>query len=119
MLARRQQQLRRSYGVASPLSLLVDYFGMEANLAGLYDESVDPEERRRAFQAAINSGQVWKLEGAAGRAAMQLISSGQCALGHQAHKDYWGNLVPSRHDVKPGSKGSAAFVEQQGFQIPE
>ena len=31
-------------------------------------------------------------------------------LGREAQRDYWGNVIPGRDDVKPGSKGSKALV---------
>ena len=48
---------------------------------------------------------------------MALIESGQCALGPNPSRDFWGAEVPSRHEVQPGSKGSKEFVEQKGFHI--
>ena len=62
------------------------------------------------MQSWISNGQVWMLEGAMGRAAMRLIESGQCMLGRESHRDYWGNIVPSRYEVAKGSKGSCSFV---------
>ena len=61
------------------------------------------------YQELINSGQAWTLEGAVGREAMALIEAGQCILGPQGHYDYWGNYVPSRYEVEPGTKGSLAY----------
>ena len=61
-------------------------------------------------QSLINSGMAWKLEGSIGRQCMQLINAGQCMLGKQDYRDYWGNHVPSRDQVKAGTKGSFDFV---------
>ncbi len=52
------------------------------------------------------------MEGSIGRSAMDLINSGQCILGEEGHKDYWGNYVPSRTDVKAGTKGSVEFQRE-------
>ena len=59
-----------------------------------------------AMQEMIDSGQCWRLEGAAGRAAMDLLEAGVCFLPEQAHRDYYGNKVPGRHMLKPGTKGT-------------
>ncbi len=61
-------------------------------------------------QAAINDGTAWQLQGAYGRELMAAIENGFCMLGRDAVKDYWGNTIPSRFDVKPGTKGSYEFV---------
>ena len=64
-------------------------------------------------QELVNSGLAWKLEGAAGRHCMGLIEAGQIMLGEEGHKDYWGNYVPSRTEVKPGTKGSPEYVAER------
>ena len=64
-------------------------------------------------QKSINSGLVWKMEGSAGRYAMDLLRSGICILPTVRRIDYYGNTVPSRYDVKPGSCGS--FLNAQDF----
>ena len=78
-----------------------------------YDTDQTREEYIASMQELINSGTAWRLEGAVGREAMGLIESGDCMLGEEGHRDYWGNYVPSRHEVKPGTKGSAEFVEER------
>ena len=65
----------------------------------------------KGAQALINSGDAWRLEGSVGRHCMGLIEAGYCLLGKVGHKDYWGNYVPSRYEVKAGTKGSAKFVK--------
>lgn len=69
------------------------------------------EEFVAEMQELINTGTVWRLEGSMGREAMALIESGECVLGEQGCYDYWGNYVPSRHEVKPGTKGSLEYQE--------
>jgi hypothetical protein len=62
-----------------------------------------------SIQRAINGG-AWALQGSYGRAMMQAIQSGQCLLGRKAFKDYYGNTIPGRDDVKAGTVGSFDFV---------
>lgn len=50
------------------------------------------------------------LEGSVGRAAMDMIEGGLCILGEEGHRDYWGNYVPSRTEVQPGTKGSIEYA---------
>ena len=83
------------------------------------DESVDAEERRKALQELINSGMAWTLQGRVGREAMDAIEAGRCALGTESRRDYWGNRVPSRFEVEPGTMGSLAFVEANGYTVAE
>lgn len=58
------------------------------------------------IQAMINSGDAWKLEGSVGRHAMDLLEAGICMLPKKTKIDYYGNLVPSRDDLKAGTKGT-------------
>lgn len=82
------------------------------DLSALYDEDAAPDEVIEAYQHLINTGQVWRMEGSMGRTAMDLIESGHCVLGEQGHRDYWGNYVPSRYEVEPGTKGSVEYANQ-------
>jgi hypothetical protein len=70
------------------------------------------EEYISEMQELINTGTAWRLEGSVGRAAMALIESGDCILGEEGHRDYWGNYVPSRYEVKPGTKGSPEYAQE-------
>ena len=65
----------------------------------------------KRVQKLIDSGLAWKLEGSVGRHCMDMITAGYCMLGKESHKDYWGNKVPSRYEVKAGTKGSAEYVD--------
>ena len=76
-----------------------------------YDEDQTHDEYIEDMQDLINTGTAWKLEGSVGRSAMALIESGECMLGEEGHRDYWGNYVPSRHEVQAGSKGSPEFCK--------
>ena len=78
------------------------------------------------MQNSINTGLAWKLEGSVGREAMALIESGACMLPKTSHRDYYGNRLPSRDDLKKGTKGtyqnSVAFweaVENGTIEIDE
>lgn len=65
-----------------------------------------------SIQRAINSG-MWGLQGSYGRAMMEAINAGYCMLGKNSARDYYGNYIPSRDEVKPGTKGSYEFVADQ------
>jgi hypothetical protein len=84
-----------------------------ADLTAIYREDATHEETVRAYQALVNSGAAWTMEGATGRQAMSLIEAGYVALGDDSHRDYWGNYIPSRHEVEAGTKGSAEYVEER------
>lgn len=58
------------------------------------------------MQEAINNGQCWKMEGSTGRFAMSCLESGVCMLPVQPKYDCCGNRVPSRNDLKQGTKGT-------------
>ena len=42
-----------------------------------------------------------------------MIEDGQCMLGEEGHRDYWGNYVPSRTEVKAGTKGSPEYMKER------
>ena len=85
------------------------------DMTALYREDATEQEVVTAYQTLINSGQAWLMEGHVGRTAMALIENGQCALGEEGHRDYWGNYVPSRTEVEPGTEGSIDYVcDMQG-----
>jgi len=58
------------------------------------------------MQNLINSGTAWKLEGSVGREAMSLLDSGACMLPLKGTFDYYGNRIPSRSELKTGTKGT-------------
>jgi len=84
-----------------------------ADLTVIYDEDATLDEIVEGYQALIDNGQAWRLEGHVGRTAMSLIEDGLCMLGEVGHRDYWGNYVPSRHEVAPGTKGSPEYVSER------
>lgn len=77
-----------------------------------YDAQTE-DEYLDEMQALVDSGDAWRLEGAVGREAMRLIEDGRLMLGPVGHRDYWGNYVPSRHEVEPGTKGSPEYVAER------
>ena len=68
------------------------------------------EEYFASLQRAINSGSAWSFQGSYGRAMMDAIEAGRCMLGKEPARDYWGNRIPARHEVKAGTKGSPEYV---------
>ena len=85
------------------------------DMNALWNEDATNEEVVATYQNLINSGTAWKLEGHVGRTAMALIESGECILGEAGHRDYYGNYVPSRTEVAPGTKGSVEYAKERGF----
>lgn len=66
-----------------------------------------------SLQRAINSGSAWSLQGLYGRTMMEALAAGKCVLGRSPARDYYGNRIPSRFEVKRGTKGSVKFVEER------
>ena len=62
-------------------------------------------------QNGIDSGIAWQLEGSVGRHAMESLREGACFLPQKQHRDYYGNTMPSRTDVKPNTMGTLEFSE--------
>lgn len=58
------------------------------------------------MQEKINSGMIWKMSGSQGRYAMDLLDTGICMLPKHTTIDYYGNQIPSRDMLIPGSKGT-------------
>lgn len=58
------------------------------------------------MQRLITSGEVWKFEGSYGRSAMANLESGACYLPEVPTFNYYGNKVPSRTELKAGTKGT-------------
>lgn len=73
------------------------------------DEDASHEDEVVSLQRAINDG-MWSLQGSYGRSMMAAIEAGDCMLGPNPARDYWGNFIPSRTQVKAGTKGSREFV---------
>ena len=82
----------------------------DCNVIEGYDGTED-EDYFASIQRAINSGS-WSMPGSYGRAMMDAIEGGQCMLGPNQARDYYGNFIPSRDMVKAGTKGSKDFVAE-------
>jgi hypothetical protein len=78
------------------------------------------EEYFESLQRAINSRDAWRMQGSYGRAMMQALEDGYCLLGYMHARDYWGSRIPSRDEVKQGTKGSFDYVAKlHGFEYAE
>jgi hypothetical protein len=73
------------------------------------------EVQVEAMQASINDGSVWHMEGNLGRTAMVFLRAGWCTLGEVGHRDFWGNYIPSRTEVKPGTLGSVEYCRARNW----
>lgn len=58
------------------------------------------------MQNNINSGLCWVLEGSSGREASNCLEAGACMLPKVQRKNAYGSLVPSRDQLKKGTKGT-------------
>lgn len=76
------------------------------------DLEATPEDEAKSLQRAINDG-LWGLQGCYGRAMMGAIEDGRCMLGRKPAFDYYGNRIPSRDEVEPGTMGSRGFVAER------
>ena len=72
-------------------------------------DDVEPIDAAIALQRALNAG-LWGLQGSYGRSMMAALEAGDCMLGPQRAQDAYGNQIPSRDDVQPGTKGSRQLV---------
>lgn len=73
------------------------------------NKTIEKLQRQNGFsemQDMINTGQAWKLEGSYGRSAMEYLESGACMLPLVPRYDYYGSKVPSRNELKNGTKGT-------------
>lgn len=75
------------------------------------EEDIDELEYYQSIQRAINA-KSWSFQGSYGRAMMEAISAGRCLLGKTSATDYYGNRIPSRYEVKEGTKGSEGYVDE-------
>lgn len=64
------------------------------------------QEEVKMFQKMINDGSAWSMQGSYGRRATELLRAGYCELGEEGYRDYYGNYVPSKHEVKAGTTGA-------------
>ena len=75
------------------------------------EDDIDDVEYYQSIQRAINA-KSWSFQGSYGRAMMEAISAGKCLLGETSATDYYGNRIPSRYQVKDGTKGSPSYVKK-------
>jgi hypothetical protein len=81
------------------------------------NQEASHEDYHDAIQRCINAGN-WSMQGSHGRAMMSAIEAGECLLGHNPARDYYGSLIPSRDQVKQGTKGSFDYVvERIGIEL--
>ena len=73
-------------------------------------DSTTHEEEAARMQRIVNDGNGWRMEGSMGRSMMAAITAGDVMLGKKAMRDYYGNHIPARDQVEPGTKGSRAYV---------
>lgn len=74
------------------------------------NDDLDELQAAKHLQLLIEAGTVWSLQGSYGRSAMAALESGTNMLGKNPAHDYYGNRIPSRDEVEPGSKGSRQLV---------
>lgn len=83
----------------------------------MLEEGTDNEiEYYAGLQRMINAAQ-WSLQGSFGRTMMDAIESGKCMLGPNPAFDAYSNRIPSRTEVKNGTKGSRLFVTRQSGRL--
>ena len=63
-------------------------------------------------QSLLNSGQIWGFEGSVGRATMDMLESGILVLPEERTRDYYGNTIPARTDLKDGTKGTLGLAQE-------
>jgi hypothetical protein len=59
------------------------------------------------------------MEGSVGRFASEMLEAGVCMLPLQRKIDYYGQVVPSRLDLKAGSKGTFQNCARFWAQVME
>ncbi len=91
---------------------------MDLAIGGVFRLSSNPLGKVKTMddemiQRLINTGMAWQMEGSIGRDCMRAIEAGRAMCGTESRRNYWGNVVPSRYDVKPGTKGSFDYVVER------
>lgn len=85
---------------------LTDIYNIEGEADSLQDYAC-------SMQKAINSGMAWRMQGSYGRSAMDALEGGLCMLPMESRTDYYGNVVPPRDVLVPGSKGTRELVVER------
>ena len=71
------------------------------------------EEEAAYFQFLINGGHAWRLLGLYGKRAMDMIEWGKCTWGEEPQTGYFGQIFPSKNQIKPMDPGSDEFVAKR------
>ncbi len=74
------------------------------------DSEISELEYFKSIQRIINSG-MWAMQSGHGRTMLIAIQEGLCLLGKAGSRDPFGNYIPSRDEVKEGTKGSISYVK--------
>lgn len=74
------------------------------------DIEVSELEYFKSIQRIINSG-MWAMQIGHERTMLIAIQEGLCLLGKVSSQDSYGNYIPSRDEVKEGTKGSVSYVK--------
>lgn len=74
---------------------------------------VDQEAELAGLQSLVDSGQAWMLEGSVGRACMAAIEDGAIVLGPTAVRNFYGNRIPSRFEVRHDTTGGITFAHDR------
>lgn len=90
----------------SAIRLQQDFTPEEKWITNLMDEET------LQLQKLIQTGTAWHMEGSIGRAAMGAIECGQCFLPDISYRDFYGNKIPARSELKAGAKGTLELSEK-------
>lgn len=63
-------------------------------------------------QNMMDTGDIWKFEGSVGRTASDLLEAGVLVLPEHANRDYYGNYVPGRDELRDGTKGTLGNAQR-------
>lgn len=82
-------------------------------IIAIEEGTADEQEMIESYQRMIDSGIVWRLQGCHGRAAADLINSGQCRFAIEHHTDAYGNRIPNHADFYNGLCSARHFTVEQ------
>jgi len=71
------------------------------------------------MQEMVTNGAAWFMEGSIGRVAMAGLTTGEFFLPEVGCRDFYGNYVPSRDELEPGSKGTLDNAYQYWSEVIE
>ena len=67
-----------------------------ADIMAFESGEMSEAEMIKMFQAMVNTGQVWGLQGSYGRTAHSLLEAGLIKYPKKKTTDYYGNPIPTR-----------------------